>query len=81
MLFLEEIFLEVHEDEGTRSDFEITKDKKDDLEHGFVSSEDKSKLPDESTLDSISKNSIVLHGSTLIGADERILLEILAMMV
>jgi hypothetical protein len=39
MLSLEEGLLgEGFEDEGTRSNFEITEDKKDDLEHGFISS-------------------------------------------
>lgn len=39
LLFPKESLLEEgHEDEGTRSDFEITEDKKDDLAHGSVSS-------------------------------------------
>lgn len=85
----ESLLAEGHEDEGTRSDFEITEDKKDDLEHGLGSSEDISEPSEESTLDSvkssnikeIANNAIALAGSTVIGADERMLLEIPAMMV
>ena len=90
LLLPEESLLEEgHEDEGTRSDFEITEDRKDDLEHDFVSSEDISEPSGESTLDSvkssnikeIANNAIALAGSTVVGADERMLLEIPAMMV
>lgn len=85
----ESLLEEGQEDEGTRSDFEITEDKKDDLEHGFVSSEDISEPSDESTLDSvkssnikeIANNAIAVSGSAVIGADERMILEIPALMV
>ncbi|XP_057852146.2 BEACH domain-containing protein C2 isoform X2 [Cryptomeria japonica] len=85
---------ECHDDEGNRSDLEPCEDRKDDLEHDFVASEnvfqESEELkpePDNFCAKEMTDNAespnfgTILVGSVVMEVDERILLEVPAMMV